>query len=111
MRNCQKLNRDMRDGNWYWIPKEVIYRTPKVRAIGIAVYNFLASLANKKQSCFPSQKYIAKCLGYSRTTVNRAIKSLEENGLIRIKRRDRYHYTYLLIEPRCKVGETQMLKR
>jgi len=112
MGNYQKLNssvRDMRDGNWYWIPKEVIYRTPKIRAIGIAVYNFLASLVDNNQSCFPSQKYIAESLGYSRTTISRTIKILEENSLIKIKKRDRYHLIYYLIKVRCKAYETQML--
>ena len=104
--------RDLRDGDWYWIQKKVIREYPKkVGATGILVYNFLASLADSRQSCFPSQKYIAKCLGYSRATVNKAIKALEKNGLIKIKRRGRYYCIYSLVEPRCKVGETQMSNR
>lgn len=51
--------RDLKNGNWYWIPKAVIQHAPKIRTTGIAVYNFLASLVNRNQSCFPSQKYIA----------------------------------------------------
>jgi len=101
--------RDLRNGSWYWIHRRILKEySKKVGATGILVYNFLASSADNSQSCFPSQKYIAKSLGYSRATVNRAIKTLEKNGLIRIKKRDRYHCTYFLVEPRCKIGETQM---
>ena len=102
--------RDLRNGSWYWIHRRILKEySKKVGATGILVYNFLASLADSSQSCFPSQKYIAESLGYSRATVNRAIKILEKNGLIRMKKRDRYHCLYSLVEPRCKVSETQML--
>ena len=101
--------RDLRNGSWYWIHRRILKEySKKVGATGILVYNFLASLADRTQACFPSQKYIAESLGYSRATVNRAIKTLEKNGLIRIKKRDRYHLTYFLVEPRCKASETQM---
>jgi len=114
--------RDLRNGNWYWIHKAVIQKyTPKVGAIGIAVYNLLASLADSHQTCFPSQKYIAQCLNYSRATINKTLKRLKENGLIRIEKRDRYHCTYSLLKvrckrgftsnSRCKAGETQMSNR
>lgn len=101
--------RDIRDGGWYWIDKAVIQEyTPKVGVIGITVYNFLASLADSHQSCFPSQKYIAQFLGYSRPTINKTITALEKEGLIRIEKRDRYHCVYTLLKVRCKAGETQM---
>jgi len=79
-----------------------------VGATGIIVYSFLASLADSQQTCYPSQKYIADKLGYSRATVNKAIKRLEDNKLIRVERRSRYYCIYSLLKIRCKVGETQM---
>lgn len=101
--------RDIKDGDWYWINKAIIKEyTPRIGAIGIAVYNFLACLADNRQTCFPSQKYIAKSLGYSRPTINKAIKVLEKEGLIWIEKRDRYHCVYTLLKVRCKAGETQM---
>lgn len=103
--------RELKNGDWYWINKAVISHTPKVRAIGIAVYNLLASLASRNQSCFPSQKYIAESLGYSRTTINKTLKLLEENGLIRIEKRTRYHCVYQLFKVRCKTEETQKSTR
>ncbi len=104
--------RDLRNGNWYWIDKVVINNfASKVGAVGIAVYSFLASLADRSQGCFPSQKYIADSLGYSRATVNKTLKLLEKNGLIRIDKRSRYHCVYKLLKVRCKAGETQMSTR
>ena len=44
--------------------------------MGIAVYNVLASMANRNQECFPSQQYIADCLGCSRATINKTLKAL-----------------------------------
>ncbi len=101
--------RDLRNGDWYWIHKAVIGEyAQKVGAVGILVYSFLASLADSNQSCFPSQKYIAHKLGYSRATINRALRRLENSGLIRIEKRSRYHCSYLLLKVRCNSSETQM---
>ncbi len=105
--------RDLRNGNWYWIHRAVIkVYTPKIGATSIAVYNFLASCVDTRQSCFPSQKYIAEHIGYSRATVNKAIKLLERHGLVRIEKKDRYHCVYHLLKvSRCKAQETQMSSR
>lgn len=113
--NREKANtkidtRNLRNGDWYWIHKAIIQKyTPKVGATGIAVYNFLASLTDKSQSCFPSQKYIAERLGYSRGTINKTIKLLERHGLISIDKKNRYHCVYHLL--RCKAQETQVSSR
>jgi len=100
--------RDLRNEDWYWIPKAVIQKAPKIRAAGIAVYNFLASLANKNQMCFPSQKYISKSLGYSRSYINEVLKRLEKNKLIKIEKKGRYHRTYYLLELRCQPERTHV---
>jgi len=110
MSNEQRFDiRDLRNGGWYWIPKAVIQEyTQKVGAIGIAVYNLLASLADRGQGCFPSQKYIAKSLGYSRSYINETLKALERNGLIRIEKKGRYHRVYHLLKVRCRPERTQV---
>lgn len=101
--------RQVKNGNWYWIEKTIIQGfVQKIGATALTVYNFLASCADKNQSCFPSQKYIAEKLGFSRATVNKAIHVLEENKLIYIEKRSRYHCKYLLLRVRCKAEETQM---
>lgn len=103
--------RKMNEGDWYWIPKTVIQEyAPRIGAMGIAVYNFLASMADRNQSCFPSQQYVSQRLGYSRSTINRALKRLEEHGLIRKEMRSRYHCVYRLLRVRCSADETQMSK-
>ncbi|MEN6520074.1 MAG: helix-turn-helix domain-containing protein [Armatimonadota bacterium] len=99
----------MKKGNWYWIEKAFIREyTPKVGALGVAVYNYLASLVDTNQSCYPSQKHIAEVLGYSRTTINKVIKKLEDNGLVLVERSGRYSHIYRLLAVRCKAEETQM---
>jgi len=103
--------RDLRNGDWYWIHKAVINDyTQKIGATGVIVYSFLASMTDNNQRCFPSQKYIADKLGYSRATVNKALKRLKDNGLIGIER-NRYHCIYRLLRIRCKADETQMSHR
>jgi len=104
--------RDLRNGEWYWIHRAVVQDyASQIGAVGVAVYNLLASMADSGQLCFPSQKYMARCLGYSRATVNKTIKRLEKAGLIKIEKRDRYHCRYSLLKVRCKPGETQMSTR
>jgi len=110
MSNQEKIEiRDLRNGDWCWIHKAVIQEyAQKIGAIGIGVYSFLASMADSKQQCFPSQKYIARALGYSKATICKKIKLLERSGLIKVERRSRYHRVYHLLKVRCKPRETQM---
>lgn len=98
--------RQMDRGNWYWIDKALIHQYgPKVGVFGVAVYNCLASFANAQQTCYPSQDRIAKLLACSRATVNRAIGTLEANGLIAVERRGRCPQLYRLLSLRCSSGD------
>jgi len=100
----------MNAGEWYWVAKAVIQMyAPGVGCMAMAVYHLLASMADEKQCCFPSQKYIALKLGFSRATVNRAVKTLVDNKLIYIQRRQRYHHIYYLLKVSSINCETQML--
>jgi len=66
--------RSLTEGSWYWVNKIIVQEyIPKIGSRGLAVYSFLASLADTSQRCFPSQRYIAKRLGCSRSTVNKAV--------------------------------------
>jgi len=94
--------RDIKDGDWYWVNKSIIFDyAKKVKATGVMVYSFLACLTDKNQNCFPSQKYISEKLGYSRATVNRTLKALESNGLIRTEKLDKRHCAYYLLKVGC----------
>ena len=100
------------DGDWYWVPKMIIRQyAPEAKPLGIAVYDFLASLADSDQRCYPSQRYIAECLGCSRASVNRAIKRLEKNKLTRIQRRKGSSSVYFLLRVRCSAGEQGVTQR
>jgi biotin operon repressor len=104
--------RSLKDGDWYWIQRAVIKDyAAKIGGTAIAVYNFLAAMADRNQSCFPSQKYIARKIGYSRSTVNRSIKRLEEHSLIGKVKRSRYHCVYHLLKVRSSADKIQMSKR
>lgn len=99
--------RNLRAGDWYWIHKAVIQEyMPKIGATGLVVYNFLASLVDRSQCCFPSQKYISEKLDYSRATINRAIRRLAEAGLVLKDKKRRYRCVYRLL--RCNTHETQV---
>lgn len=104
--------RNIKDGPWYWIHKAVIRNhAVDIRAVSVAVYNCLAAMVDKNQECFPSQQYIAHTLGYSRATVNRALKVLIKHGLIAIRKKGQYCRVYRLLAVSCNTGETQMLHR
>ena len=102
----------MNSGGWYWVSKAVIQEyAAKVGLLPVSVYHFLASMADKNQSCFPSQKYIAAHLGCSRASVSKAMRVLETYGLIKADKRSRYHCVYHLLKPQVPKGETQMSSR
>jgi DNA-binding transcriptional regulator YhcF (GntR family) len=101
--------RDLRNGEWYWIHRAVIQNyASRIGAVGVAVYNLLASMADSKQFCFPSQRYIAQTLGCSRTTVIKAISKLKIAGLIRVARKGRNHCSYQLLKVRCPNQKHQL---
>lgn len=70
-------------GGWFWLEKAILKdHLPKIGSTAFAVYAFLASCVNERQTCFPSQGHIAVSLGFHRSTVSRALDRLEKTGLI-----------------------------
>jgi biotin operon repressor len=111
-RKGQTEPRNLEDGGWYWIARAIIQRhAGEIGPRALAVYNLLAALANSRQECYPSQKYLAERLHCSRSTIHQAVKTLQAAGLIRIDRRSRYHLVYTLLKIRCRAHETQMSNR
>jgi hypothetical protein len=92
--------RNLRNGHWYWINRAVLKRYGRIlKSSGLAVYNILASYANSKsQTCFPTQKTIADRIGLCRETVNRKVKLLRENRLVRVKQ-VKGRCLYFLLKP------------
>jgi len=95
----QFIVRDIRNGDWYWISRFVLQEYgPKIGILALSIYNFLASMADEKQSCFPSQSYIAKNLGCSRGSVSRGLKVLRDYNLIAVEIKSRYVRIYYLLD-------------
>lgn len=73
------------------------------------LYSMLVSFAGNKDKAFPSQKLLAERLGMSKSTVNRAIKELEDNEIIKIVKQQNANgfktNTYIIQDglPRIKV--------
>jgi len=99
-RAFQKQVRDMRDGNWFWIHKNVLSKYAReLGPSGFLVYSALAFFANSRtQICFPTQKALAQLTGLSRRTVIRKIKLLKELGLIKVEK-GKGGRVYYLLEP------------
>ena len=80
--------RDNRQKEWFWLDNE--YLNGYAHLLGASCTVVYLSLCrhsdNNTQQCFPSIKLIAEENGISRDTVMRAIKKLEEWGIIKIKK-------------------------
>lgn len=70
------------------IVPEKIYKL-KLTSTEINIYQYLCSRANKQGECFPSQTTIAKAVNMHRSTVNQAIRRLQDKNLIIIEQRRR----------------------
>ena len=93
--------RDQRNGEWYWIHKDVIERYgAKIGVIGLALYNAYCLFVNNKSGlAYPSVTKIAKMLNVSRMTIFKYNEVLAQNGLIKIKSgggRKKVNEVYLL---------------
>jgi DNA-binding MarR family transcriptional regulator len=89
--------RDMRDGPWYWINKEILAKHAKdMRVSTMLVYNALAYFADRQQKSYPSQEYLAVFLNLARSSVQRALWELEARKLIFVSRSKKNHRYFLL---------------
>lgn len=70
------------------IVPEKIYKL-NLTSTEINIYQYLCSRANKQGECFPSQTTIAKAVNMHRSTVNQAIRRLQDKNLIIIEQRRR----------------------
>jgi hypothetical protein len=102
MNNVESIEiRSIAERKWYWISRAILKRYGRIlKSSGLAVYNVLASYANSKsQTCFPTQKSIAKLLGISVRTVNRKVQLLKVFKLIKAKKtRGRCFYSLLKVD-------------
>ena len=81
----QFIIRDLRNGDWYWIHREVYKNyVEKIGVIGLALYNAYASYSNGEGIAYPSYQTLSKELKISEPTIAKYNKILEENKLIRV---------------------------
>lgn len=88
--------RDLRDGDWVWANKEVLFSGLSDSAF--RVYCALGAFAgNVDQRSWPSFATIASRINSSKSTVVRAMKMLEACELVKVDRRDGTSNLYTLL--------------
>lgn len=90
--------RDTRNGEWYWVQKEVL-ASKVINASDKLVYSCLAYFSNQKtQQAYPSYDTIAELVNLSRNTVIKSIKALIESNFISRKTREGKVNYYALLK-------------
>lgn len=78
--------RDIRKKNWFWIENALVDRED-IGAMEKLIYMLLARFADQEGKCFPSQERLCKISGIKDyRTIVKYMESLEEKGLISIKK-------------------------
>ena len=91
--------RRIEDGKWFWVQNEIVFgRLAHIKVTGFAVYCLLAATADRRQSSYPSNSYLARTSGLSRSTVKRALNRLERAGLISRAQSSRSRRRYYLLK-------------
>src|SRR5437016_2363627 len=81
--------RDGRRGAFWEYDAIVDYWLPRIGGEAFAVYTILCRHADQDGRAFPSTVKMAERLGWSRTTVYKALRRLNSEGLILIRERKR----------------------
>ena len=71
----------------FTIIPNIVFKRPDLSAYGKLIYMALLSYAWQQDSCFPGQERLATELGLSVRTVRRAIRELQDCGLLRVTQR------------------------
>ena len=90
------MMRDIRKKNWFWIENALVDRED-IGAMEKLIYMLLARFADQEGKCFPSQERLCKISGIKDyRTIVKYMESLEEKGLISIKKEKGKKNTYYL---------------
>jgi DNA-binding PadR family transcriptional regulator len=90
--------RDGRNGNWFWIDKEV-WADGRLTSSDKVVYGTFAYFANQKnQTAFPSIKTLEKFSGVSKRQIYYSTKKLEEARYVLVERVKGKPNSYTLID-------------
>jgi biotin operon repressor len=84
-------------GGWdVWIPAKLI-RSNEVGSFAFHLYLILKTYANPEGQCWPGEEALGRLLGYGERSIRDAIRTLERNGWIEIKRRKQLPNLYTLL--------------
>lgn len=94
------------------IKNEIIKNTNISRSVRLFAMELLSRCYNDKESCFPSQKTLANDMGVSVRTIQRWVKILKENGLIKVVRRgfNKTNEYFMLFKQKVEKGVTEVKK-
>ena len=88
--------RDIRQKGWFWLENNLIDRED-IEAYEKLLYMALARYADSNGKCFPGLELLMRVSGIgSRRTLTKYLRSLEEKGLIEIKKRTGKGNVYFL---------------
>lgn len=73
------------DGNFFLIPEDIF--DYELSAKAFIVYSYLSRCADKRGVSFPSRENIGKNCKISVVTVDKAVRELEDAGLVEVKHR------------------------
>lgn len=100
--------RDLRNGDWLWTHKQVLFSPLPDSAY--RVYSALAAYAgNQDQRSWPATATLASKIGSSKSTVIRSLKILKDSGLIEVEIRQGTSSVYTLLP--CKEVNLAPIKK
>ena len=85
----QRTRNPIRPDGWFGLDNALVDQMSLIGANAFVVYAVLARHADANGVAYPSEERIAALVGFSESTVKRAIKTLEKAGLITKIRRSR----------------------
>jgi predicted transcriptional regulator len=103
--------RDLRNGDWLWVHKAVIFNkllftSDKLVYCGLACYAH-----NQSQSSFPSINRLRKELNIGKNTLIRSLARLKENGFIKIEKQSGKHNIYTLLKIETRKSKLKKLEK
>ncbi len=96
-----------------WIKFSTAFKNelPDIDGNALKVWIFIALSVNYKGDAFPGIQTIAKAIGLSHTTVISHIKSLEELGILSVRRGERRVNIYNVADDYVKIGHGEPVKK
>lgn len=103
----------MQPGVWYMAPKLVYDLHEEISKDTRWIYGYLCRSASEENTSFPSYNRIQKVCKVARATVSKALKELQEHGLLKVEARykangARHSNKYTLVVPESNMDEMSL---